>query len=52
MCCSRTCLVYLFVRFDGVSYGRFIAMHNKFKLAMHVQELLVVGRRGCVQREI
>jgi len=45
-------LVYLFIWFARISYGRFVATHCKFKVSMYVQELLVVGRRGCVQREI
>jgi hypothetical protein len=50
--CSRTFLVYLFITFAHISYGRFIAMHYKFNLSTYVQEPLVVDRRGCVQREI
>jgi len=50
--CSRTFLVYLFIRFACISYGRFIVICYKFKLSVYVQELLVIGRRGCVQREI
>ena len=41
--------VYLFIRFAGISYGRFIAMSCKFKLSTYVQEPLVIGGRGCVQ---
>jgi len=44
--CSRTFLVYLFLRFSGISYRRFIAIHYKFKLSTYVQEPLVIGRRG------
>jgi hypothetical protein len=50
--CSQTFLVYLFIRFACISYGRFIAIRCKFKLSTYVQELLVIGRRGRVQREI
>jgi len=49
---SRTFLAYLFIRFACISYGRFIAIHCKFKLSMYIQEPLVIGRRGCVQGEI
>ena len=49
--CSRTFLVYLFIRFARISYGRFIAVPYKFKLSTYVQELLVIGRRGFAQRE-
>ena len=31
---------------------RFIAICYKFEPSTHVQEPLVIGRRGCVQREI
>jgi len=47
---SRTFLVYLFIRFACISYGRFIAIRYKFKLSTYVQVPLVIGRRGCVQR--
>ena len=50
--CSRTFLVYLFIRFAHIGYGPFIAIRYKFKLSTCVQEPLVIGRRGCVQREI
>jgi len=50
--CIRTYLVYLFIRFAGVSYGRFIAIRYKFKLPTYVEEPLVIGGRGCVRREI
>jgi len=49
--CSRTFLVYLFIRFARISYGRFIAVRYTFKLSTYVQEPLVIGRRGFVQRE-
>jgi len=44
-------LVYLFIRFACISYGRFIAIRYKFKLSTNVQEPLVVGRKGCVKRD-
>jgi hypothetical protein len=50
--CSRTLLVYLFIRFARISYGRFIAIRYKFKLSTYIQEPLVICRRGWVQREI
>ena len=50
--CSQTFLVYLFIWCAHISYGWFIAIHYKFKLSTYVQELLVIGRWGCVQREI
>ena len=31
----------------GLSYGRFIAIRNKFKLPTYIQEPLVMGRRDC-----
>jgi hypothetical protein len=48
--CNWTFLVYLFVRFARISNGRFIAIHHKFKLSTYVQEPLVTGRRGYLQR--
>ena len=45
-CCSRTFLIYLFLRFAGVSYGRFIAVRFGFNLSTYVQEPLMIGRRG------
>jgi len=50
--CNRKFLLYLFIRSAHVSYRRFIAIRYKFKLSTCVQEPLVIGRRGCVQREI
>jgi len=50
--CSRTFLVYLFIRFTCISYRRFIAIRYKFKLSAYVQEPLVIYGRGCVWREI
>ena len=50
--CSRTFLVWLFIRFAGISYGQFIAICYKSKLSMCVQEPLMIGRTGCVQGEI
>jgi len=50
--CSLTFLIYLFIRFAGISYGRFIAIRYKFKLSTYVEEPLVVGCRGCVQRDL
>jgi hypothetical protein len=50
--CSRTFLVYLFVRFACVSYGRFMVTRSTFNLSTYVEEPLVIVRRGCVQREI
>jgi hypothetical protein len=35
-----------------ISYRRFIAIRYKFKCSTYIQEPLVIGRRGCVQREI
>ena len=32
--------------------GPLIAIRHKFKLSTYVQDLLVIGMRGCVQREI
>jgi hypothetical protein len=44
--------VYIFIRFTCISYGRFIAVSYKSELSMYVQETLVIGRMGRVQREI
>ena len=35
--CRRTFLIYLFLRFAGVSYGQFIAIHFGFNLSTYVQ---------------
>jgi hypothetical protein len=45
-------LVYLFIRFDRISYGRFTAIRHKFKRSTYIQEPLVIGRRGFVQRQV
>ena len=45
-------LVHLFIRFARNSYRRFTAICYKFKLSMYVQVLSVIGRRGCVQRQV
>jgi hypothetical protein len=45
-------LVYLFIRFAGVSYGRFMVMRYKFNLSTYVQEPLVIARRGCTGRHL
>jgi hypothetical protein len=50
MCWSRTLLLYLFIRVTRVSYMQFIAIRYKFKRSTYIQEQLVIGRRGCVQR--
>jgi hypothetical protein len=50
--CSRTVLIYLFLGFALISYGRFVAVRYKFILSTYVQEPLVIGTRGCVQTEI
>jgi hypothetical protein len=47
--CSRTFLVYLFIRFAHISYRRYIAIHFDFKLSTYIYEPLVVG--GIVSRE-
>jgi len=36
-CCSRTFFIYLFLRFTGVSYGQFIAIHFGFNLSTYIQ---------------
>ena len=43
--------VYLFIRFACISYRRFIAIRCQFRPSTYVQIQLVIGRRGCVQRE-
>jgi len=50
--CSRKCWVYLFIGFACISYGQFMTISYKFKLSRYVQELLVVGMRGCVERDL
>jgi len=35
--CSGTFFIYLFLKFAGVSYGRFIAVHFGFNLPMYIQ---------------
>jgi len=44
---SRTFLIYLFLRFAGVSYGRFIAVRFGFDLSTYIQDRWwkVVGER-------
>jgi hypothetical protein len=49
--CSWTFLIYLFLRFVCVSYGRFMAVRYKFNLPMCVQEPLVIGR-CCTGRDL
>ena len=44
--------IYLFLRFAGVSYGRFMAMRYKFNLSTYVQEPLVIGEKGCAGRDL
>jgi len=39
-------LIYLFVRFAGLSYGRLIAVRFGFDLSTYVSEPLVIGGRG------
>jgi hypothetical protein len=48
--CSRTFLIYLFLKFACISYGQFMAIRYKFNLSTYVQEPLVIGRRGSTQR--
>jgi hypothetical protein len=36
----------------GLSYERFIAISYKFKLPTYIQEPLVTGRRGYLQRDL
>jgi hypothetical protein len=47
--CRRILLVYLFIRFSRISYGRFIAIRYKFKRSTYIQEPLVIG--GVEYRE-
>jgi len=42
----------MFLRFACVSYGHFMAIRYKFNLSTHVQEPLVIGRRGCMGRDL
>jgi hypothetical protein len=37
MYCNLTSLVCLFIRFSGISYGRFIAILHKFELPTYIQ---------------
>ena len=50
--CSRTFLVYLFLRFPCVNYGWLIATRYRFNLSLYVQEPLVIGRRGPMGRDL
>jgi hypothetical protein len=43
---------FLFIKFTGISYRWFMAMRYKFNLSTYVQELLVIGRRGCTGRDL
>ena len=36
--CSRTFLIYLFLRFAGVSYGRFMVVRFGFNLSMYIRD--------------
>ena len=47
--CSRTFLIYLFIRIAGVSYGRFIAVRFGFNLLTYSQNRL--WEVGWVLRE-
>jgi hypothetical protein len=38
-----------FIRFAHISYGRFIAIHYKFKCSVHILELFLI--EGVVYRE-
>jgi hypothetical protein len=40
------------VRFAGVCYGRFVAMHYKFNLVTYVRRPLVIDRRGGTERNL
>jgi hypothetical protein len=46
---SRTFLVYLFIRFAHISYGRFTFIHSKFQRSTYILEPLVIG--GVEYRE-
>jgi len=37
---------------SGISYERSIAIRHKFKLPTYIQEPLVTGRRGYLQRDL
>ena len=50
--CVCVCVCAFFHMLAHISYGRFIAIRYNFKLSTYVQEPLVIGRRGCVQREV
>jgi hypothetical protein len=46
-------LLYLFIRFAIISYGRFIAIRYKINLWTYGQEpLVVISGRGCVQTDL
>jgi hypothetical protein len=45
-------LCILFVGFARISYWRFIAIRCRFKRPTCIQEPLVIGRRGWVQRDL
>jgi hypothetical protein len=48
--CSRTFLIYLFLRFAGVSYGQFIAVHFGFNLQRIFRT--VGDRSGVWERDL
>jgi hypothetical protein len=50
--CSLTFLIYLFLRFARINDGPFMAMCYKFNLSTYVQEPLVIGRGGCMGRDL
>ena len=45
-------LYFLIIRSAGLSYERFIATSCKFTLSRNILDPLVMGKRGCVQRDI
>ena len=49
---SRKYLVYIFLRFARISYGRLLAIRYRFKQSKYIQDPLMIGRRGCVQWEM
>ena len=49
---TRCKFIYVFIKFARISYRRFIVTRCTFNLSTYVHDLLVIGRRVCVQREV
>jgi hypothetical protein len=49
---ERRFFLFILVWFACISYGRLIAIHYKFNLSTYVQELLVIGGKSCMGRDL